>query len=536
MNSGLSAGLDTNAEDETASETSSGTPVAAETARLVTGELKTLFQQSSHYLVGLIGGLALGFVSFPIFTRAFSVADYGLIDFAQKILLLLTATSKCGMQNSALRFFDGDAFAKDSGAAQRYYSSMLFSVTATGAIVTFLFVAVLHLVPESMVSGPMVAVLVFTSALIVLRSMQSMLWSFLRIEERTKLYNVLSFVIRGGTIAAVCLLIPLTGPTVKTYFTGTMGVEFAVVLAVTVPLFRRGLLHLKGLDFDLCRAGFVFGVPLVIQELAGIVLDTGDRGLVQYYLGGEALGLYSVAYGLSTYVNSLLIAPLSLAILPIYLRIWNTRGREATIVFLSLGLDLFLMAAVGLFVIASVTAQDAVIVLASPKYRGAETLIPTLVAGLLIYTTYIFLNAGLVIEKRTKVFGGVLLCAAVLNIALNCLLLPRIGLQAAALATLLSYGLCTVLLSIYSFKVLPLNVEWLALARYLCAGGITWALVVHVHFHLLWVNLLAKPSTAVLVYAALLYVLDRRVREFAKQLPTRLGIQPSAASGIKGIK
>lgn len=518
-------------EEAKAGETAAGAPIAANTPDTVTGELKKLFQQSSHYLVGLIGSLALGFISFPIFTRAFSVADYGLIDLAQKVLLLLTATSKCGMQNSALRFFDRDSFAKDPAAARRYYSSMFFGVAATATIATFLFVAGVHLVPESMVSGPLVAVLVFASALVFLRSMQSMLWSFLRIEERTKLYNVLSFAIRGGTIAAVCVLIPFTGPTVKTYFSGTMGVELAVVLAVSIPLFRRGLVHLKGFDLTLCRAGFVFGAPLVIQELAGITLDAGDRGLVQYYLGSDALGFYSVAYGLSTYVNTLLIAPLSLAILPIYLRMWNTKGKEATIEFLSLGLDLFLMAAAGLFVIAAVAARDAVIVLASPKYRGADTLIPTLVAGLLIYTTQVFLNAGLVIQKRTRVFGGVLLCAAALNMVLNCVLLPRIGLQGAALATLLSYALCTVLLSIYSFRALPLNVQWRALGRYLCAGAITWALVSQVDFKNAAVNLLAKPSIAVVVYIALLCILDRRIRDFARQLPGRLGLRTAVRRG-----
>ena len=515
-------------QQQTACETSISAQTPPPTSNTVTDELKKLFEQSSHYLVGLVGSLALGFISFPIFTRAFSVADYGLIDLAQKVLLLLTATSKCGMQNSALRFFDRDAFAKDPAAERRYYSSMFFGVAATATIATFLFVSGVHLIPNSMVSGPLVAALLFASALIFLRSMQSMLWSFLRIEERTKLYNVLSFVIRGGTIAAVCLLISFTGPTVKTYFSGTMGVELAVVLAVSIPLFRRGLVQLKGFDLTLCRAGFVFGAPLVIQELAGITLDAGDRGLVQYYLGSDALGFYSVAYGLATYINTLLIAPLSLAILPIYMRMWNSKGKEATIEFLSLGLDLFLMAAAGLFAVACVTARDAVIVLASPKYRGADSLIPVLVAGLLIYTTHVFLNAGLVIQKRTRVFGGVLLCAAILNLVLNCVLLPRIGLQGAALATLLSYALCTVLLSIYSFKVLPLNVRWWALGRYLGASAITWAVVLPADFHIPVVNLLAKPLIAVVVYIALLYVLDRRIRDFARGLPARLRLKLAA--------
>ena len=72
----------------------------------ISNELKKLLRHSSHYLAGLLGAMALGFVSFPIFTRVFSVADYGTIDFVQKILLVLIAVSKMGTQNSALRFYD----------------------------------------------------------------------------------------------------------------------------------------------------------------------------------------------------------------------------------------------------------------------------------------------------------------------------------------------------------------------------------------------------------------------------------------------
>ncbi|MDE3196705.1 MAG: hypothetical protein KGN84_10195, partial [Acidobacteriota bacterium] len=46
--------------------------------------IRTLTKHSSAYMGGIAASLLLGFVSFPIFTRAFSVAEYGLIDLAQK--------------------------------------------------------------------------------------------------------------------------------------------------------------------------------------------------------------------------------------------------------------------------------------------------------------------------------------------------------------------------------------------------------------------------------------------------------------------
>src|ERR1035441_9810037 len=105
----------------------------------VAGEMKKLIHHSSHYLAGLFGGLAIGFISFPIFTRLFSVADYGLIDFIQKILLVPTALSKAGMQNSVLRFYDEKKFACEPASERTYFSTMLLGVGGMAVVITLVF-------------------------------------------------------------------------------------------------------------------------------------------------------------------------------------------------------------------------------------------------------------------------------------------------------------------------------------------------------------------------------------------------------------
>src|SRR5437868_4433924 len=137
------------------------------TENAVTGELRRLVRQSSGYLVGIVGSMALGFISFPIFTRAFSVADYGTIDYLQKILLLLTATSKCGMQNSALRFFNRDEFAADPAAEKRYYSTIFLGSGAASLLLTCVFAAGVWGAPRSLLSTPLSATLTLASVLIL---------------------------------------------------------------------------------------------------------------------------------------------------------------------------------------------------------------------------------------------------------------------------------------------------------------------------------------------------------------------------------
>ena len=484
----------------------------------VQGELKGLLQQSSHYLVGLVGTLALGFVSFPIFTRVFTVADYGLIDFAQKIILLVVACCKCGLQNSALRFYDRSAFAADPQAARRFYSTMFLSMAAPALAITLMFAAFVTIAPHSVIDSRLGAVLALAAGLIFLRSAQSILWSFLRVEERTKAYNVINIILRAATIAAVCLLLPVLGPSVTTYFTGTLAVEAVIVGIVLFPLVRRGLVAVSGVDSVMVRASFAFGLPLVIQEIAGIVLDSGDRAVIRHFMGDTALGLYSVAYGLSSYVNTLIMAPLGLAILPMYMRIWKTQGRERTIDFLSRGLDGFLMAAVLINVLAAVAARDAVTLMASSRYAGADRLIPLLVAGLLVYTAQVFLNAGLLIHKQTGSMAAILAWSALLNIGLNWVLIPRMGLPAAALATLVSYVFSTVLTARQSFRLLPLQLPAWAPFKYAVAGAAAWAVTIPIELGSSFWNLAAKCLATLAAYLVVLYVLDVRVRSWTGSL------------------
>lgn len=481
----------------------------------VTGELKRLVKQSSQYLTATVVNLGLGFISFPILTRVFSVADFGLIDLVQKVFLLLTATSKLGQQNSALRFFSRETFEKDPEQSRRYYSTMYLGVMGMGLVVTGLFAAIVWALPATILMPSLSSLLLFASALILLRAVQSILWSFLRIEERTGIYNVANVLLRAATIGALLFLLPRMGASAHTYFTATMGVEILIVTALTIPLITRGVLSLGSFDLTLFKAAILFGSPLVVQELAGIILDSGDRILVQIYLGADALGFYSVAYGLSSYVNTLLAAPLGLAILPIYLRIWNSQGREKTIEFLSVGLDFFLMVSALILAVVTVTAHDAVLLLASSKYKGADVLIPTLVAGLLVYTSQIFITAGLVIEKKTRPLAATLLYSALLNILLNMVLLPLIGLQGAAIATLISYVFCAIYQSRISFRVLPLMIEYRSVLNYVLAAIGAWGAGAAATFSRPAFSFFGKATVASGVYLILLLILDRRFRQRA---------------------
>jgi O-antigen/teichoic acid export membrane protein len=124
----------------------------------------------------------------------------------------------------------------------------------------------------------------------------------------------------------------------------------------------------------------------------------------------------------------------------------------------------------------------------------------------------VFLNASLLIHKQTGKMATILGACAVLNLALNWFFVPRMGLQAAALATLIAYLICTAWLAMVSFRFLPLRLSAVALCKYGLAAALAWTLAAAVELGSPAANLSVKCTVVAGVYFLVLYAADTRFR------------------------
>ncbi len=481
-------------------------------------EIKTLYKHALHYLGGQIGGFLVGFVSFPLFTRVFSVAEYGLISLTLNTVGIATAVSKLGMQHSALRFYSEYAHSSDPNSERRYCSTLFWSAAGIAGGITLAFILGVGEAPAGWVSPGLRKLLLLAAVLVFIRAINSIVMNLWRAEGRSKTFNVVEVATRAGTVGAICTLLFTWERSPKVFFTGMIAVETLVMLFVILSLRRRSLLAFGLFESKCFKLAFAFGIPWVIFELAGLVLDTGDRYFVQYYLGFKALGCYSAAYNFSGYAQQAVTVPLSLAIFPIYMKLWVTKGKEETQSFLSRSLDHFVMVATGLVACVAVAGRDAFVFLSSRKFEEGYPLLPVLVAGLLVYGSCTFLYAGLNIHNKTSFIARMIIYSCGLNMALNVWLIPRIGLQGAAISTLVSYVFLAVLLARESLALLPLRLDASACARYVVAGTLAALIISRLSFHYTLVNLIVKGLSFVVLYVGILWLIDRRIREFAAGL------------------
>jgi len=256
----------------------------------------------------------------------------------------------------------------------------------------------------------------------------------------------------------------------------------------------------------------------VAYEIASVILDSGDRFLIRNYLGAEQLGYYSAAYNLSSYAQISLMAPINLALIPIYMKVWVSKGKEETQSFLRKSLDLYLFIAIGICCTVTLISRDLVILLASKKFESSYHLLPILIVGLFIYSVHIFLTAGLLIHKKTFLMARQVIYATVLNIGLNVILLPRVGVAGAAWATLLSYAFLIGLMMLASFRLLPITIDYGNLVRYFFAAAVTYGVISQIEFKSVLWGLALKGTLGVVMYLGLLWVIDRRLRKMVAEL------------------
>jgi O-antigen/teichoic acid export membrane protein len=180
-----------------------------------------------------------------------------------------------------------------------------------------------------------------------------------------------------------------------------------------------------------------FGMPLIPAALAYWIVSFSDRFFVQYYTNTAEVGLYQIGSSIAGLV-ALLTGAFQLAWGPFAISIHkqeDARRVYAYVLLLYVSVTSFISTAAALF------APEAIRLVATRQYEGASTVVGLLAFSYVMIGLVYIAATGPTIVKTTRPTGIALIAAAGLNILLNILLVPRLGKEGSAIATLISQGL-----------------------------------------------------------------------------------------------
>jgi len=388
---------------------------------------------------------AIAMLTTPIFTRIMTTDQYGLYSlynsWFQVLMVITTFRLTAAVFNKGMSIFPE--------ARDEYTATMQTTSTAL-VVVAMVVYAVFHGRFDAITGLPSVVMIAMFSELLFSPSV-----AFWTARERYDYHYRPVVIVTVGisaltAIAGVVAVVMSGDKAVARILAGAV-VSTGIGIAIYVRNIRRaGRLFVPAY----ARYALMFNLPLVPHYLSMYALDQLDRIMVARMVSLSAAAIYSVGYtvGLAIRVAT---DSASAALIP-----WQYRqleadnlrglGRRLSQVFV-------LYAFFVLFFVA--LAPELVAVLGGSAYQGAIYVVPPVsVATFFIFAYMMFGNIEVYYDAtKMMTYGSVV--AAVANVALNAVYIPRFGYVAAGYTTLACYGGLAAAHYVYVTRVVRVRVD-----------------------------------------------------------------------------
>src|SRR5262249_13956165 len=131
-------------------------------------------------------------------------------------------------------------------------------------------------------------------------------------------------------------------------------------------------------------------------------------------------------------------------------------------------------------------------------------------------------GAGLFIHRKTRTIMSIVLSCAVLNIVLNLILVPRIGIIGAAIATLVCYVAAALSLAIAGRNFLVVAIPWRTLGRAGIVSVVMYLALIRLYPGHRFVTIGVRVALGAALYGSLMGIVDEDARALGLAVLARL--------------
>jgi O-antigen/teichoic acid export membrane protein len=476
---------------------------------------KKFVLQFSHYFTGFGLIQLFGFITFPIMTRALTKEQYGIVGLIDTTLLLAVAVSKAGLSDGIIRFYKEYSTVPENRTL--FSSTVLVRGMILSTFSVALYLGMLPVLKRALrIQDGYVICFIIMSVYLFLKPLNMIVTNFLRAAGKSVYLNTVNLIGKAMTVGLSLLFLLAIIGEFYGYFIGLVLAEIALSLILFFWFFSNFKVIPSKVSGDLSLKLIKFGLPLLFSEIAFLALSYVDRYLIVAYYDEAMLGLYSVGYNLAMYVANILMFSVSYAIVPIYVELYATEGREKTEAFLGKCMHYLIIVLIPVCFGYAAIAKDLFVALASEKYAAAALFSPIILVGSIFFALNSIYNSGLYLAKRTVTMLGIMLTAVAVKVLMNILLLPLYGVMGAALATLAPCILVTLLNAFLSRPHIRITVKISTVAYYLLLSGVMFLLVRTIEVSSPWLNLVLKIAAGVVIMAVGALYREEEVVRFLK--------------------
>lgn len=461
--------------------------------------------------VGLVGVASIisslsAFILLPILTKNLSIEEYGIWAQIGVTISFLVPLCTLVLYTAGHRFLSGE---KDKKVVSKGFSSIFVVVFLISSILSISLLFFSKPLSIALFGGTEAEYFVrLVAPLILLGSMNVISLQYFLTFQQVKIYSALSildpvlqillisyFLIAGfGLFGAIISLLILRG--------------FMFILEFLLIILQVGV---SRPDYLLINKYLAFSLPLVPALMSYWTYNLSDRYVVGYFLGVASVGVYSVSYSIGSIIL-IFYGMLSVILLPTLSKLYEESKIQEIKMHLKILSKLYLMLSIPAAFGLTVLSKAILITFTTPEFISGFIIIPIIAFATILYNIGSLNSHILMLKKMTKLFSIIAITSALINIALNIVLIQLIGISGAAIATLMTFIFYFVAHSYFCFKEISYEIDFKFISKCIIAS-ITMAFVIWQLNPCTVVNILIAILIAILVYFGVLVLL----RGFTKE-------------------
>jgi len=447
--------------------------------------LKGTVRHTFIYSLGAIALKVVGVILLPLYTAKLLQQDFGNWDLIDITIQILGEILILGQASSIILLNNSSEYKEKKETT--LFTLTTFLLITCGLLVIFA-EGFVSLFPQIFKHSLIQAYYVRLSAYIVLlHVINNLFFAKLRADEQSVFFTIVSLIrilsTAGITIYFVAYL-----------DMGIGGILYAAVigefLTITILLFKAIPQMQARFDYNILKVGLKFGLPLVVASAGFYLLNLSDRYIIKFLIGANANALYALGYRIAGLLNSLLIFPFTLGLLPIAYKYFGQPDDKRFYTKLMTYSTFFFTWG---FVFLSLFSKEIVSIFSrKPEYESTFLVIPIILLSYVFSGMRSTAQLGMMLTKNTKHIAWITLGAAVLNIILNFILIPRYGIVAAAVNTLVSFIIFYFVTQVVSDKYYKIPYENTKLLLLISTGTVLSSLIYFLPSTDLFVDIILK--------------------------------------------
>lgn len=385
---------------------------------------KQLIKNTIIYAVGNLGSKLLSFLLVPIYTAYLAESEYGTLDLVVNTVALILPIITFQITDGIYRFILRQ---DDKSKIKEYISN--------GSIVIFIntiIFTVIYVIGAKFIEFDNK----FIIYIYVISTILYTLWAqILRGLKKNIDYAVAGIIVTVITLGLNILLI------VKLNF----GIEGIMISYAVSNLLAVIYIEMKGkilscIDFkvinkETIKKLSVYSIPLIPNVVSWWIMNVSDRYMITYFLGAAFNGLYAIANKFSSIIV-IINSFFSLAWQESAILEYDSQDRDDY--YTRMFNTYMVLQFTGMLILISVT-KFAFIFLVKGNYNNGYTIVPILYMASIFSAFSVFYGTGYLSAGDTRGSFYTTIIGAVLNIIINIVALPILGIEGAAVSTLLSY-------------------------------------------------------------------------------------------------